>query len=51
MENYTEPQRSELHKKIFAIVKKLKLEKTDRDHYDHYSATYDLEQLFNNMTK
>ena len=51
MENYVEPVRSDLHKKILEIVKKLKLEKTDKDHYDHLSATHDLEQLFNNLTK
>jgi hypothetical protein len=46
-ENYIEPIRSDLYKKISAIVKRLKIEKTDNDHYDHSSAIYDLEKMFN----
>jgi hypothetical protein len=39
-------QRSEIYKEILAIVKLLKLEKTNDDSYDHPSIAYKLEQLF-----
>ena len=45
-EKYVKPIRSELYERILIIIKKLKLEKTDRDSYDYLSATMDLENMF-----
>lgn len=46
MEQTSNITRSEDYKNILAIVKKLKLEKTDLDAYDYPSVAYELEQLF-----
>ena len=45
-EKYVEPIRSKLFVDILKIVKKLNLVKTDKDDYNHLSATYDLEKLY-----
>jgi hypothetical protein len=51
MEKQTEVKRSELFYKILNIVKKLNLEKTNKDQYDHLSATTDLEKLYLDLCK
>ena len=46
MEQTSNVQRSEIFNDILKIIKKLKLEKTDEDSYDHPSVACELEQYF-----
>lgn len=49
-ERRTEIKRSDMFNHILSIVKKLKLEKCDKDHCDHISITCELEEYFKSHT-